>query len=220
MRPIRVSPRAWSMYCIAVLGLSGLCSLDACNQQPAPTPQPVTDRVTNALGPRPTPAPRFRNIDSASFADVRAYAGVLEFSDTASGTTRIAGTEIVWSPEVGAGGITDDGLARGRIIARARAAGTLAAFGSRAAAAYVWVDSGSTGWRAIWLPADSLIPRSGLRMRFGTRRFSSGENTRMRVMADSFPNGRCGTRCCITFALDVVINPELVERVTTFMHQP
>lgn len=220
MRFARFAPRARSVYRFAVFVLAGLFWLEACNTHPAPTPQPAAERSVMPTGPRPTPAPRFRDIDSASFAQVGAYVGVLEFNNLASGTTRIAGTEIEWSPEIGAGGITDDGLARGRIIARARAAGTLASFGSRAAAAYVWVDSGATGWRAIWLPADSLVPRSTLPMRFGTRRFTRDQNTQLRVLADSFPNGRCGTRCCITFPVGVTATPELVERLTNLLHQP
>jgi hypothetical protein len=220
MRFARPAPRVRSVYCFAVFALSGLSWLEACKTHPVSTPQPAAERSGLPTGPRPTPAPRFRNIDSASFAQVRAYVGVLEFNNLASGTTRIAGTEIVWSPEIGSGGITDEGLASGRIIARARAAGTLASFGSRASAAYVWVDSGATGWRAIWLPADSLVPRSALPMRFGTRRFTGGQNTQLRVLADSFPNGRCGTRCCLTFPIGVTATPELVERLTNLLHQP
>lgn len=220
MRSIHVAPRAWSVYCLAVLGLSGLCWLGACKRQPPPPPAPVAERVALTTAPRPTPAPRFRSIDSASFAEVRAYLGVLEFDSAASGTTHIAGTEVVWSPEIGAGAVTDTALARGRIIATARATGSLMSFGSRAARAFVWVDSSATGWRAIWLPADSSIGRSTLPMRFGNRRFLTHQNTQVRVYADSFPNGRCGTRCCIWLAIGVTATPELIERVTNLLHQP
>jgi len=219
MRSVRLGPRSRSVYRVVVMGLSGLFWLAACKKPQTPLPQPATERVTQVSEPRPTPAPHFRSIDSASFVEVMAYVRGLRFDTAASGLTRLGGTVVVWSPEIGAGGITDDGLARGRIIARAQARGTLASFGSRAVTGYIWVDSVATDWRAILLPDDSTIRRSLVPMRMGTRRFPDDHHYEMRVLSDSFPNGRCGTRCCPFFGLAIEITPALLERISDYAHR-
>ena len=169
-----------------------------------------------------TPAATFSDPTVAAVAAVVSYAHSLEFdsSAAASALTHVGGTEVRWSPERRAGGISDANLARGRIIGMAQTSGGTSAFGTLEGRTYIWVDSTSAGWRAVLIPDDPTGRLTTVPLFHGTRRFAAREPTRFRAHADSFPNGRCGTRCCILLAALVPATPELLERITVGTHTP
>jgi hypothetical protein len=171
---------------------------------------------------RGTPAAGFADPTAADRAEVVSYARSLEFdtSAAATGVTHVGGVEVRWSPERRAGAISDANLARGRIIGMAQTTGGTSAFGTLEGRSYIWVDSTAAGWRAVLIPdgpAGNLTPVS---LYHGTRRFTSTEPTAFKVLADSFPNGRCGTRCCIMLAATWTPTPELLQRITDATHAP
>ena len=169
-----------------------------------------------------TPAARFADPTAADRAGVLSYARSLEFdtSAAATGLTHVGGTEVRWSPERRAGGISDANLVRGRIIGVAQTSGGTSAFGTLEGRTYIWVDSTSAGWRAVLISDNPTAMLTTVPLFHGTRRFTSREPTRFRVFADSFPNGRCGTRCCIMLASTLIPTPELLQRITDGTHAP
>ena len=169
-----------------------------------------------------TPAARFPDPTVADPAEVRSYAHSLEFdtSTAASALTHVGGIEVRWSPERRAAGISDANLVRGRIIGMAQTSGGTSAFGTLEGRTYIWVDSTSAGWRAVLIPDGPTGPLTSFPLYHGTRPFTSREPTRFRAHADSFPNGRCGTRCCILLAAAWTVTPELLQRITDGTHAP
>lgn len=169
-----------------------------------------------------TPAPRFADPTVADPAEVRSYAHSLEFdtSAAASASTHVGGIEVRWSPERRAAGISDADLVRGRIIGVAQTSGGTSAFGTLEGRTYIWADSTSAGWRAVLIPDAPTGPLTTVPLFHGTRRFAAREPTRFGVLSDSFPNGRCGNRCCIFLALTVIPTPELLQRITDGTHAP
>ena len=171
---------------------------------------------------RGTPGAGFPDPTTADSAEVVSYARSLEYdtSTAASGVTHVGGVEVRWSPERRAGRISDANLARGRIIGMAMTTGGTSVFGTVEGRSYVWVDSTAAGWRAVLIPdgpAGNLVP---VPLYHGTRPFAVSAPTRFSVHADSFPNGRCGTRCCILLASMWTPTPELLERITVGTHAP
>ncbi len=175
-----------------------------------------------ACGDGSTPGAGFPDPTAASRAVVLSYARSLEFdtSAAASALTRVGGTEVRWSPERRAAGISDANLVRGRIIAVAQTSGGTSAFGTLEGRSYVWVDSTSAGWRAVFISDDPAGRLTTVPLFHGTRPFAAGEPVRFRAFADSFPNGRCGNRCCLLLPVPVTPTPELLQRITDGTHTP
>lgn len=115
--------------------------------------------------PRATPAPPFTNIDSATSQQVLQYAATLEFVDDLARTdtativedTRSALMRI--SPEIGSRTLTTAQLQQGRITARWMRSADSVRYPMKTMLGYIWTDSGTTGWRMIYFPADTAYPR-------------------------------------------------------------
>lgn len=186
------------------------------------TPLPLLFLLAAAgCGGGGTPAAGFTDPDAADRAAVLSYAHSLEFdtSTVASGLTHLGGTEVRWSPERRADKIPDAQLAHGRIIGVAETRGGTSPFGTPEGRSYVWVDSTVTGWRAVIIPDDPTVRLTTVPLFHGTRPFATTEPPRFRSFADSFPNGRCGTRCCIMLA-GIAMTTELLQRITDATHAP
>jgi len=183
---------------------------------------PVLLLTAAGCGGGGTPAARFADPTAADPAEVRSYAASLEFDTSAavSGLTHVGGVEVRWSPERRAGKISDADLVRGRIIGMAQTSGGTSAFGTLEGRTYIWVDSTAAGWRAVLIPDGPLGTLTPVPLYQGTRRFTTREPTRFSVIADSFPNGRCGNRCCIMLAATMTMTPELLQRITDGAHAP
>jgi hypothetical protein len=166
--------------------------------------------------------PSFADPTAADRAEVLSYARSLDFdtSAAASGLTHVGGTEVRWSPERRAGRISDANLVRGRIIGVAQTTGGTSAFGTLEGRSYVWVDSTASGWRAVFISEDPSARLTTVPLFHGTRPFGVAEPTRFRAHADSFPNGRCGTRCCVLVPPPLEVTPELLQRITDGTHAP
>lgn len=116
--------------------------------------------------PRPTPAPPFTSVDSASATDVLRYASTLEFTDDhafADTLTVVEGTRqalIRFSPEIGSRTTTLEQLKQGRIAARWLRFGDSVRYPIRSMVGYVWMDSIPTGWRILYISSDSVLGRT------------------------------------------------------------
>jgi len=166
--------------------------------------------------------PPFGDPTVADRAEVLSYARSLEYdtTDAASGTTRVDGVAVRWSPERRAAGVSDANLVRGRIIGMAQTTGGTSVFGTLEGRSYIWVDSTAAGWRAIAISDNPAAGLATIPLQFGTRPFRAEEAPRFRTHADSFPNGRCGNRCCILLASTWTPTPELLQRITDGTHVP
>ena len=238
----RVEPRhvtafaiAWALVACVACGGSGTRQTDTSrNDTTATSQQPSTG--VSATPARPTPPAPFERVDKARAAEVASYAHSLVFdtSAAASASTHIpvgargGGASLYadarWSPEIGAGAIADPDLGRGRIIARVVSTGQRSPFHAPTGVGYLWVDSAGTGpgrekWRAVILSDSGRVAFIG-RMYFGTRLFTADAPTRIRAVADSFPNGRCGTHCCYPPVQGVEMTPTLLDRLTAAAHAP
>ena len=183
---------------------------------------PVLLLAAAGCGGGGTPAARFADPTAADRAEVLSYARGLEFdtSAAATGLTHVGGIEVRWSPERRAGGISDADLVRGRVIGMAVTSGGTSAFGTLEGRSYIWVDSTAAGWRSVLIPDNPAGALTTIPLFHGTRRFTAREPTSFKVLADSFPNGRCGTRCCIMLAAIWTPTPELLQRITDGTHAP
>lgn len=125
----------------------------------------VGDSGAGAQPPRPTPPPPFANIDSASSLAVLRYAATLEFvdelarTDTATIVREGDSALVRISPEIGTRSLTSAQLQQGRITARWMHFGDSVRYPMRTMLGYIWTDSGTTGWRMIYFPADTAYPR-------------------------------------------------------------
>jgi hypothetical protein len=217
----------WALAAVVACGGSGTKETPVKDQQ-ASTAAGTPGEV------RPTPPAPFATIERATAAQIASYAQGLEFdtSKVSSGVTHIPAVsrsgvpptyaDAVWSPEIGAAAITDDDLGRGRIIARVRSTGATSPFRAPPGIAYLWVDSAGVApqkWRSVLLSDAGRITFVG-RIYFGTTPFLKTAPTRMSVVADSFPNGRCGTHCCFVLLAEMTMDPLLLDRLTAAVHAP
>ncbi len=116
--------------------------------------------------PRPTPAPPFADINSATAQEVLQYAATLEFVDELA---RVDTAYIVEgsrralmriSPEIGARTLTTADLQRGRITARWMRAPDSVRYPMATMVGYIWTDSvPSSGWRFLYFPSDPTLAR-------------------------------------------------------------
>ena len=169
-----------------------------------------------------TPAARFADPTAADRAEVLSYARSLEFdtSAAASATTHVGGIAVRWSPERRAARISNANLVRGRIIGVAETSGGTSAFGTLEGRSYVWIDSTAAGWRAVFISENPSGRLTTVPVFHGTRPFGVAEPPRFRAHADSFPNGRCGNRCCLFLPPPMSATPELLQRITDGTHAP
>lgn len=120
---------------------------------------------TGNAPPRATPAPPFTNIDSATSRQVLQYAATLEFvddvarTDTATIVEETRGALMRISPEIGSRTLTSAQLHQGRITARWMRSADSVRYPMKTMLGYIWTDSGTTGWRMIYFPADTAYPR-------------------------------------------------------------
>jgi len=104
-------------------------------------------------------------VDSASNAQVLAYAATLEFVDEASradtATVVESGRQALlrFSPEVGSRTVTSEQLPGGRIMARWMRSGDSVQYPLNGMHGYIWIDSVASGWRTIYFATDPLVPR-------------------------------------------------------------
>lgn len=156
---------------------------------------------------RPTPAPKFQSVERATPMERDDYIAGLKFDgstlipDTARFSTPYGPSTVIFESEVGAAGIADDDVPRGRVIGRARTIGAPSRFGTPEGHAYVWIDSAATGWRWIWIFPGGRIDTTVYPTSRGSQAYVAGNRTGFELRIDTMPNGRCGRYCCPFMAL-------------------
>lgn len=153
---------------------------------------------------RGTPAPPFRDPMAATPAQWEAYLARLTFDSVSLTTDTVryrTGTRdgvVYLTSASGVTRLSDAAVARGRIIGRADTRDTVGFLGAPLGISYIWVDSLGGDWRWLWI-ADGRVAGPPQAMARGTLLFDRTSRSGMTASLDSFPNGRCGTRCCLWF---------------------
>ena len=163
---------------------------------------PAAGCTTSDSGPRATPAPPFKDPLTATPAQWKTYVSQLQFDSTGLTSDSVVGVKdgirsvTRFVSERGVARVANDDIARGRIIGRAVTSGAPPYLDAPAGLSYVYVDSSATGWRWIWV-ADGRAWKPVHSMIRGPTDYVAKSTTGFRTLMDTFPNGRCGSRCCL-----------------------
>jgi hypothetical protein len=154
-------------------------------------------------GARATPAAPFASLEAATKVEIMAYARSLTFdtSHHAADNRRLPGlrsdADGPWAtlaPEVGSATLSDDAVARGRIVGRITVDGPQTALGLAKGDNYIWVDKIAGQFRMIVIPAAATKGPQYLRAVYRKMAFSGFEPS-----ARFMPGGvwiKCGEACC------------------------
>lgn len=174
---------------------------------------------------RTTPRAPFPDPIAATPAQWESYIARLSFDSVALTTDSIVdsmpgGRAVVYLTSArGVARLSDGDVVRGRIIGRADARGVVGRLGAPLGVSYIWVDSVAGAWRWLWI-SDGRVAGPPQSMVRGTTRFDSKSRSGMKAALDSFPNGRCGSRCCLWInALIAREQPEYVARLFADVHR-
>lgn len=174
---------------------------------------------------RATPRPPFSDPMAATPAQWERYVASLAFDSVGLTTDSVVdampgGRAVVYLTSAGGVARLSDGdVARGRVIGRADARGVVGRLGAPLGVSYIWVDSMAGDWRWLWISGGRVAgpPQPMVR---GTMRFARNSQSGMKAAIDSFPNGRCGSRCCLWLAASIVREqPEYLARLFADAHR-
>lgn len=174
---------------------------------------------------RPTPRPPFSDPMTATAAQWEGYIARLSFDSVGLTTDSVVdstpgGRAVVYLASArGVARLSDGDVARGGIIGRADARGVIGRLGAPLGVSYIWVDSVTGAWRWLWISGGRVAgpPQSMVR---GTLQFDIKSRSGMKAAFDSFPNGRCGSRCCLWMNAAIVRDqPEYLARLFADVHR-
>lgn len=174
---------------------------------------------------RATPRPPFSDPMAATPAQWESYVARLEFDSVGLTTDSVVdsmpgGRAVVYLTSArGVAHLSDGDVARGGVIGRADAHGVVGRLGAPLGVSYIWVDSVAGAWRWLWISGGRIAgpPQSMVR---GTLQFDRKSRSGMKAAFDSFPNGRCGSRCCLWFDASIAREqPEYLARLFADVHR-